>query len=79
MNTITKNYLSIAIALFISIGLYLINPLSLGAPAAKVLAIAALIITLWVTDAMPMPVVALLPIVLFPLMKIATIEASAAP
>jgi sodium-dependent dicarboxylate transporter 2/3/5 len=79
MNTITKNYLSIAIALIISIGLYLINPLSLGAPAAKVLAIAALIITLWVTDAMPMPVVALLPIVLFPLMKIATIEAAAAP
>jgi sodium-dependent dicarboxylate transporter 2/3/5 len=79
MNKITKNYLSIGIALLISAGLYFINPLSLDVPAAKVLAIAALIITLWVTDALPMPVVALLPIVLFPVMKITTIEAAAAP
>ena len=79
MNKITKSYLGISIAVLISMGLYFINPLSLTAPAAKVLAIAALIITLWVTDAFPMPVVALLPIVLFPLLNIAPIEAAAAP
>lgn len=79
MNKITKSYLGISIAIIISTGLYFINPLSLGAPAAKVLAIAALIITLWVTDAFPMPVVALLPIVLFPLLNVAPIEAAAAP
>ena len=79
MNKITKSYLGISIAIIISTGLYFINPLSLGAPAAKVLAIAALIVTLWVTDAFPMPVVALLPIILFPLLNIAPIEAAAAP
>ncbi len=79
MNKITKSYLGICIALLISTGLYFINPLSLGTTAAKVLAIAVLIITLWVTDAFPMPVVALLPIVLFPLLNIAPIEATAAP
>lgn len=45
----------------------------------KVLAVATLIICLWVTGAMPMPAVALLPIVFFPLLNIATIEATAAP
>ena len=79
MNKITKSYLGISIAIIISTGLYFINPLSLGTPAAKVLAIAALIVTLWVTDAFPMPVVALLPIILFPLLNIAPIEAAAAP
>ena len=79
MNKITKSYFGISIAIIISTGLYFINPLSLGTPAAKVLAIAALIVTLWVTDAFPMPVVALLPIILFPLLNIAPIEAAAAP
>ena len=79
MNKISNKYGSIFIALIISTGLYFFNPLSLAIPACKVLAVAALIITLWVTDALPMAVVALLPIVLFPLMKISTIEAAAAP
>ena len=79
MNKISVKYWSIFIALIISTGLYFFNPLSLAMPACSVLAIAALIITLWVTDALPMPVVALLPIILFPLMKISTIEAAAAP
>lgn len=36
-------------------------------------------ITWWVAEALPMPVVALLPIILFPLLKIATLEETAAP
>lgn len=46
--------------------------------AAKVLAIAALMITWWVTEALPMPVVALLPLILFPLFKISTLKATGA-
>ena len=37
-----------------------------------------LMIVLWVTEAMPMPVVALLPLVIFPLLNIAPIDATAA-
>jgi len=79
MNKVTKQLLGIALALAAFAVLFFINPFSLTANQNKVLAVAALIITLWVTDALPMPVVALLPIILFPLMNIATIEASAAP
>ncbi len=47
--------------------------------AAKVLAIAGLMITWWVTEALPMPVVALLPLILFPLLKISKLDETAAP
>lgn len=50
------------------------NPLNLDLKAAKVLAIAALMITWWVTEALPMPAVALIPLVLFPLFGIAPIK-----
>jgi sodium-dependent dicarboxylate transporter 2/3/5 len=51
-----------------------VNPFQVDAKAVKVLAIAALMITWWVTEALPMPVVALIPLVLFPLMNIAPIK-----
>lgn len=41
------------------------------------IAFATLMIGLWVTEAMPMPVVALLPLVLFPLFRIAAIDTTA--
>jgi len=43
------------------------------------LAIAALMITWWVTEALPMPVVALVPLIVFPLLNLATLEATTAP
>jgi anion transporter len=52
----------------------LANPFQVDAKAAQVVAIAALMITWWVTEALPMPVVALLPLVLFPLLNIASIK-----
>ena len=55
--------------LFISI-----NPMALTHNANIVLAIAVLMISWWVLDALPLPVVALLPIILFPLFNISSIK-----
>jgi sodium-dependent dicarboxylate transporter 2/3/5 len=63
-------FAGIAIALFF----YFVNPFSVGQNACIVLSIAVLMITWWVTEAMPMPVVALLPLVLFPLLNIADLK-----
>lgn len=51
-----------------------VKPFGLGPQAVKVLAVAVLMILWWVTEAMPMPAVALLPLVLFPLFQIASIK-----
>lgn len=71
------------IALFsgiaVSLALFLVNPFSVDEKANLVLAIAGLMITWWITEALPMPVVALLPIILFPLLNISSLEVSAAP
>lgn len=47
-----------------------INPLALAPTPCKVLAVAAMMIVWWITEAIPMPVVALLPLVIFPLLGI---------
>jgi solute carrier family 13 (sodium-dependent dicarboxylate transporter), member 2/3/5 len=52
----------------------LVNPFGVDPFAVKVLAVAALMITWWIGEAMPMPVVALVPMVLFPLMNIANLR-----
>lgn len=58
--------------------LYFSNPFSVGEDAGIVLAIAALMIIWWVTEALPMPVVALLPLVFFPLSGISDLKTVAA-
>jgi sodium-dependent dicarboxylate transporter 2/3/5 len=55
-----------------------INPFQVSHEAKLVLAVAALMIFWWVTEAIPMPVVAMLPLILFPLMGIATIKDTSA-
>jgi len=55
------------------------NPFGLELRAAKVLAVGTLMVTWWVTQALPMPVVALLPLLFFPIMGIADMEEVAAP
>jgi sodium-dependent dicarboxylate transporter 2/3/5 len=59
--------------------LLFLNPLGLEPKACKVVAVAALMICWWITEALPMPAVALVPLVLFPLMGISTISQTAAP
>lgn len=79
MKTNKKYWLTILCGIAVFLFLLLFNPLNLDAKACKVLAIGGLMITLWVTEASAMPVIALLPLVLFPLFGVATIEETAAP
>jgi sodium-dependent dicarboxylate transporter 2/3/5 len=58
---------------------WFLNPFHLEPNACRVIAVALMMITWWITEAMPMPAVALIPIVMFPLMGISTISAAAAP
>ncbi|HYC29895.1 MAG TPA: DASS family sodium-coupled anion symporter [Chitinophagaceae bacterium] len=62
----------VGIALFIFF--LLANPFGVDPNARKVLAVAALMITWWIGEALPMPAVALLPMLLFPLMGIASLK-----
>jgi sodium-dependent dicarboxylate transporter 2/3/5 len=59
--------------------LVIANPFHLDPRACRVVAVAALMVTWWITEALPMPVVALLPLVLFPLLGISSISETAAP
>jgi solute carrier family 13 (sodium-dependent dicarboxylate transporter), member 2/3/5 len=64
-------------ALLISVVLYVWNPFGVAPAAGKVLAVGALMIVLWLTEAMPMAAVALMPLVLFPLLGIAPVDITA--
>jgi sodium-dependent dicarboxylate transporter 2/3/5 len=74
-----SKFIGLVTGVTIALLLYFVNPFSLDSSAAKVLAIAGLMITWWVTEALPMPVVALLPIIFFPLLNITSLEDTASP
>ncbi|MBX9783166.1 MAG: DASS family sodium-coupled anion symporter [Chitinophagaceae bacterium] len=76
MNFIKTNRHGLAFitGLALSLLFYFTNPFGLTAAACKAVAIAVLMISWWIMEAMPMPVVALIPLVLFPLLGISNME-----
>lgn len=72
-------FISLFAGVAIALLLFFVNPFGVSPTAAKVLAIAGLMITWWITEALPMPVVALLPLIFFPLLNISKLEEAAAP
>ncbi len=75
----SRRQIGLYIAAVLFLAMLLLNPLGVNPGAVKVLAVAVLMITLWVTEALPMPVVALIPIIVFPLMGISKLDEAAAP
>jgi sodium-dependent dicarboxylate transporter 2/3/5 len=73
-----RERLGLILGMLLFIFFLVANPFNLDFGARKVLAVAALMITWWIGEAMPMPAVALIPIVLFPLMGIAGIKETTA-
>jgi sodium-dependent dicarboxylate transporter 2/3/5 len=69
-----RDQLALGAGLVLFFVMLFVNPFHFDDKAAKVLAIAALMITWWVSEALPMPVVALIPLVLFPLMNVMPIK-----
>ncbi|HET6630952.1 MAG TPA: DASS family sodium-coupled anion symporter [Woeseiaceae bacterium] len=70
--------LVVAAALFL---LVLLSPTPAGLPPAgwRVAAVVVLMAVLWMTEAVPLAATALLPLVLFPLLGVATVDTVAAP
>lgn len=68
----------IGIALFVALLLFP-APEGLSPEAWRVVAVAALMIVWWVSEAIPVPATALVPLVLFPLLGAVEMEAAAAP
>lgn len=69
-----RDWVSFSIGILLFVLMLLVNPFHVDSKAVKVLAVAVLMITWWVLEAMPMPAVALVPLVFFPLMGIAPIK-----
>ena len=72
------------IGLLTGIGFFLLliilpPPEGLALPAWRVAAVAALLATFWLTEAIPLAVTSLLPIVLFPMLGVASVEVATAP
>ena len=64
----------VILAALLGLLFYYVDPLQLGRSSSIILSIAITMIVLWVTEALSMPVVALIPLFLFPLLNIQPID-----
>ncbi len=64
----------IIIGIILATLFYWTNPLAISELANRTLFVAILMISWWITEALPMPVVGIVPLILFPLLKILKIE-----
>ena len=73
---IKNNRLPVLLITGISLSLlmFFVNPFSLQNEANKAVTVAVLMIFLWISETLPMPIVALIPLVLLPLLGIMKIE-----
>lgn len=69
-----RDRIGLAAGIVLFIFVQLANPFKVDQTAVNVLSVAALMITWWVTEALPMPVVALIPLVLLPLMQVSSLK-----
>jgi sodium-dependent dicarboxylate transporter 2/3/5 len=69
-----KKELALFAGLLLGLFFFFANPLALAAKAKLVLAIGASMISWWVLEAMPLAVVAMVPIILFPLFNISSLK-----
>jgi solute carrier family 13 (sodium-dependent dicarboxylate transporter), member 2/3/5 len=74
LNKTQLQLVQLVLAPLLAVLVYFLNPFGLNAKAITTLSVATLIITWWINGALPMPAVALLPILLFPILKIAPIK-----
>lgn len=69
-----KKQLALITGIVLCLLCVIINPFSLDSKANLVLAVSILMISWWILEALPLAVVALIPIVLFPLLEISSIK-----
>lgn len=69
-----KKEIAMLIGLVLALLFYFFNPFSLAPKSVTVLSVAFAMISWWVLEAAPLAVVALVPIVVFPLLGIATVK-----
>ncbi len=76
MEFIKKNRYALSwyLGTFSAASMYVFNPFGLDDIANKAVAVAVLMICWWITEALPMPAVALIPLVLLPLLNIISME-----
>lgn len=72
-----KAFILLLIGILLAVISFLWNPFGLSAQGKVTFAIAVLMITWWVSEALPMPAVALVPLVLYPLFGISSFEETA--
>ncbi len=69
-----KNELALVTGIILCFLTYFVNPLALNSKANLVLSVSVLMICWWVLEALPLAVVALVPVVLYPLLNIAPLK-----